>query len=278
MANEKKTSRKKFRVAVSGVTADGREINGDMLKAAATSYNPSVYGARVNIEHILSPLPGSEFSAMGDVVGLSTEDITDGPLAGRTALYAEIEPTARMMSLLNDGKKIYSSIELEPQSTITGGPYLRGLAMTDTPASLGTERLAFAAQQRMQLMTFNCQQGEVAMFTAAMESELIELTEHRQEEGTQWFNRVMGIIGRGRKADDASFSRIHEAVEGVATSQADIIDRFNVLETRHQQDSQKITLLTTELAALKEKLRTQDGDPQNRFTATGAASDQLADF
>ena len=36
MANEKKTSRKKFRVAVSGVTADGREINGDMLKAAAT--------------------------------------------------------------------------------------------------------------------------------------------------------------------------------------------------------------------------------------------------
>ncbi|EPV0877693.1 capsid scaffolding protein, partial [Escherichia coli] len=27
-----------------------------------------------------------------------------------------------------------------------------------------------------------------------------------------------------------------------------------------------------------EKLRTQDGDPQNRFTATGAASDQLADF
>lgn len=98
MANEKKTSRKKFRVAVSGVTADGREINGDMLKAAATSYNPSVYGARVNIEHILSPLPGSEFSAMGDVVGLSTEDITDGPLAGRTALYAEIEPTARMMS------------------------------------------------------------------------------------------------------------------------------------------------------------------------------------
>lgn len=92
-------------MAVSGVTADGREINGDMLKAAATSYNPSVYGARVNIEHILSPLPGSEFSAMGDVVGLSAEDITDGPLAGRTALYAEIEPTARMMSLLNDGKK-----------------------------------------------------------------------------------------------------------------------------------------------------------------------------
>ncbi len=62
------------------------------------------------------------------------------------------------------------------------------------------------------------------------------------------------------KRMDASFSRIQEALEGVATSQADIIDRFNVLETRHQQDRQKITSLTTELTALKEKLRTQDGE------------------
>ncbi|HFO3718930.1 TPA: GPO family capsid scaffolding protein, partial [Escherichia coli] len=128
------------------------------------------------------------------------------------------------------------------------------------------------------VMTFNSIQGEAPLISEAIESEIIEMAEQRQEEGTQWFNRVMGIIGRGRKADDASFSRIQEAVEGVATSQADIIDRFNVLETRHQQDRQKITSLTTELAALKEKLRTQDGDPQSRFTATGAASDQLADF
>ncbi|MDD8361986.1 DUF4761 family protein [Escherichia coli] len=165
-----------------------------------------------------------------------------------------------------------------PRNPFNGRAYLVGLAMTDTPASLGTERLKFTAQQRQAVMTFNSVQGEAPLISEAIESEIIEMAEQRQEEGTQWFNRVMGIIGRGRKADDASFSRIQEAVEGVATSQADIIDRFNVLETRHQQDRQKITSLTTELTALKEKLRTQDGDPQNRFTATGAASDQLADF
>ncbi|EGE0738535.1 phage capsid protein, partial [Escherichia coli] len=151
-----------------------------------------------------------------------------------------------------------------PQFSVNGRAYLVGLAMTDTPASLGTERLKFTAQQRQAVMTFNSVQGEAPLISEAIESEIIEMAEQRQEEGTQWFNRVMGIIGRGRKADDASFSRIQEAVEGVATSQADIIDRFNALETRHQQDSQKITSLTTELAALKEKLRTQDGDPQNR--------------
>ena len=278
MANEKKTSRKKFRVAVSGSTVDGREISPVHLREAAENFNPDVYAARVNVEHYLSPCPSSEFSAMGDVTALSTEDITEGPLAGRTALYAEIEPTERMKQLVADGKKIYSSIELHPQFSVNGRAYLVGLAMTDTPASLGTERLKFTAQQRQAVMTFNSVQGEAPLISEAIESEIIEMAEQRQEEGTQWFNRVMGIIGRGRKADDASFSRIQEAVEGVATSQADIIDRFNTLETRHQQDSQKITSLTTELAALKEKLRTQDGDPQNRFTATGAASDQLADF
>ena len=278
MANEKKTSRKKFRVAVSGSTVDGREISPVHLREAAENFNPDVYAARVNVEHYLSPCPSSEFSALGDVTALSTEDITEGPLAGRTALYAEIEPTERMKQLVADGKKIYSSIELHPQFSVNGRAYLVGLAMTDTPASLGTERLKFTAQQRQAVMTFNSVQGEAPLISEAIESEIIEMAEQRQEEGTQWFNRVMGIIGRGRKADDASFSRIQEAVEGVATSQADIIDRFNALETRHQQDSQKITSLTTELAALKEKLRTQDGDPQNRFTATGAASDQLADY
>ncbi|HFG2999012.1 TPA: GPO family capsid scaffolding protein, partial [Escherichia coli] len=259
-------------------TVDGREISPVHLREAAENFNPDVYAARVNVEHYLSPCPSSEFSAMGDVTALSTEDITEGPLAGRTALYAEIEPTERMKQLVADGKKIYSSIELHPQFSVNGRAYLVGLAMTDTPASLGTERLKFTAQQRQAVMTFNSVQGEAPLISEAIESEIIEMAEQRQEEGTQWFNRVMGIIGRGRKADDASFSRIQEAVEGVATSQADIIDRFNTLETRHQQDSQKITSLTTELTALKEKLRTQDGDPQNRFTATGAASDQLADF
>ncbi|EFK6385348.1 GPO family capsid scaffolding protein [Escherichia coli] len=278
MANEKKTSRKKFRVAVSGSTVDGREISPVHLREAAENFNPDVYAARVNVEHYLSPCPSSEFSAMGDVTALSTEDITEGPLTGRTALYAEIEPTERMKQLVADGKKIYSSIELHPQFSVNGRAYLVGLAMTDTPASLGTERLKFTAQQRQAVMTFNSVQGEAPLISEAIESEIIEMAEQRQEEGTQWFNRVMGIIGRGRKADDASFSRIQEAVEGVATSQADIIDRFNALETRHQQDSQKIMSLTTELTALKEKLRTQDGDPQNRFTATGTASDQLADF
>lgn len=115
MASAAKPARKKFRVAVSGATVDGREIRPEHLRDAAANYSPDVYGARVNVEHYLSPFPGSDFGAMGDVTALSAEDISEGPLAGRTALYAEIEPSERMKKLTEEGKKIYSSIELHPQ-------------------------------------------------------------------------------------------------------------------------------------------------------------------
>ncbi|WP_312715869.1 GPO family capsid scaffolding protein, partial [Escherichia coli] len=45
MANEKKTSRKKFRVAVSGSTVDGREISPVHLREAAENFDPDVYAA-----------------------------------------------------------------------------------------------------------------------------------------------------------------------------------------------------------------------------------------
>ncbi|ENC2501464.1 GPO family capsid scaffolding protein, partial [Escherichia coli] len=182
MASKNAPVRKKFRVAVSGTTIDGREISGLMLRQAAENYDPEVWGSRVNVEHMLSRMPSSEFSAVGDVISLSTEEIREGKLAGRTALYAEIEPTDRMTQMLNDGKKIYSSIELEPNIDAVGGPYVIGLAMTDTPASLGTERLKFAAQQRASIMQFNSRNGEPVMFTECMEAELAASVQDSTEE------------------------------------------------------------------------------------------------
>ncbi|HBB1452005.1 TPA: GPO family capsid scaffolding protein, partial [Escherichia coli] len=108
--------------------------------------------------------------------------------------------------------------------------------------------------------------------------EVIELTERRSEEGAQWLNRVMNMIGRGRRADDTRFSRIHDAVEGIASSHADLLDRFSALESRHQADRQKIATLSTELAELKNRLRGLDADQESRFTATGGQSRQLADY
>ncbi|EDN4031413.1 GPO family capsid scaffolding protein [Salmonella enterica] len=277
MGSANKPARKKFRVAVSGSTIDGREISGELLKAAAKNYDPTVYGARVNVEHIKSIFPNSELCAMGDVTALSAEDITEGPLAGRVALNAEIEPTDRMKKLTDEGKKIYSSIELYPDA-LDGKPYIMGLAMTDTPASLGTERLKFAAQQREQVMKFSNQHTEAPMFTEAMEAEIIELAEQRSEEGKQWFSRVMELIGKGRKSDSEQFSQVREAVEGVAQSHADLLDRFNDMSRQHDSDHKTIEKLSTELTTLRDQLVSQDGDTKDRFRATGGNAAEMPGF
>ncbi|CTQ16156.1 Capsid scaffolding [Klebsiella variicola] len=270
--------RKKFRVAVSGNTVDGREIQPQHLRDAAANYNLEVYAARVNIEHFLSPYPGSDFGAMGDVVALSAEDITEGPLAGRTGLYAEIEPSERMKQMTDKGQKVYSSIELHPQFALNGKAYMMGLAMTDTPASLGTERLKFAAQQRASVMAFNNQQAEAPMITEAIEAEVIELAAQHSDEGKQWFNRVMGILGKGQKTDDQRFSQVHQAVEAVAQSQVDLGEQFSTAEQERQQDKATIQKLTTDLAALRQQLEGTDGNFSQRPAAGGGANAQLADY
>ncbi|HBW3234672.1 MULTISPECIES: GPO family capsid scaffolding protein [Klebsiella/Raoultella group] len=270
--------RKKFRVAVSGNTVDGREIQPQHLRDAAANYNLNVYAARVNIEHFLSPYPGSDFGAMGDVTALSTEDITEGPLAGRTALYAEIDPSDRMVQMTDKGQKVYSSIELAPQFALNGKAYVVGLAMTDTPASLGTDRLKFAAQQRASVMAFNNQQGEPPMITEAIEAEVIELAAQRSDEGKQWFNRVMGILGKGQKTDDQRFGQVHQAVEAVAQSQVDLGEQFSTAEQERQQDKAAIQKLTTDLAALRQQLEGTDGNFSQRPAAGGGDSAQLADY
>ena len=270
--------RKKFRVAVSGNTVDGREIQPQHLRDPAANYNLEVYAARVNIEHILSPYPGSDFGAMGDVVALSAEDITEGPLAGRTGLYAEIEPSERMKQMTDKGQKVYSSIELHPQFALNGKAYMMGLAMTDTPASLGTERLKFAAQQRASVMAFNNQQVEAPMITEAIEAEVIELAAQRSDEGKQWFNRVMGILGKGQKTDDQRFGQVHQAVEAVAQSQVDLGEQFSAAEQERQQDKVAIQKLTTDLAALRQQLEGTDGNFSQRPAAGGGDSAQLADY
>jgi hypothetical protein len=67
-----------------------------------------------------------------------------GKTVKKLALNAEVEATDELVQLVGDKQKIYTSIEVAPNFANTGKAYLMGLAVTDTPASLGTEVLSFA--------------------------------------------------------------------------------------------------------------------------------------
>ncbi len=136
-----------FQVATEGATIDGRQIKREWIEQAAAHYDPKVYAARINIEHITSYLPDSVFRQYGDVLALRAEAVAAGPLQGRMALFAQIDPRPELINITNKlNQKLYSSIEVYENFAGTGHAYVTAIAVTDTPASLGTQRLKFNAQ------------------------------------------------------------------------------------------------------------------------------------
>ena len=156
---------KYFRIATEGATTDGREISRIWLTQMAANYDPARYGARVWVEHIRGIGPDSTFKAFGDVLALKVDKVEDGKLA----LFAQIDPTPDLVALNKARQKIYTSMEVDPDFAKSGEAYLVGLAVTDTPASLGTEMLQFAASAPANPLAAR-KQSPGNLFTAATET------------------------------------------------------------------------------------------------------------
>lgn len=261
---------KRFRIGVEGATTDGREIQREWLEQMAASYNPAVYTALINLEHIKSYLPDSTFNRYGKVTALFAEEITEGPLAGRMALYADVEPTESLVELVKKGQKLFTSMEVSPKFADTGKAYLVGLAATDDPASLGTEMLTFSASAAHNPLA-NRKQNPANLFTAAEET-VIEL-EEIQDDKPSLFARVTALFTKKEQSDDARFSDVHKAVELVATEQQSLSARTEKsLSEQEERLSELETALQEQQTAFNElvnKLSHEDSRQDYRQRATG---------
>lgn len=161
-----------FRVAVEGQTTDGRTIERQWIADAAATYNRQTYAARINMEHVRGITADAPFQAYGDVLSLKAEEI-ELELAGKTekklALFAELDVTDALVAMNKKRQKLYSSIEISPNFANSGKAYLVGLAVTDSPASLGTEMLQFAASQGDKNPLASRKLDKDNLFTAATE-------------------------------------------------------------------------------------------------------------
>jgi hypothetical protein len=273
----KKFRSKWTRIAVEGATTDGRKIERTWIEQMAAQYSPNTYGARINCEHIKWVLPGGEFGAYGDVVALEAEINGEKKLA----LFAQLEPNEALLALNKAGQKVYTSIEVQPEFADTGKAYLVGLAITDTPASLGTEALSFSAQHGT---LASRKKHKDNLFTAAEEAviEFEEVTEP-ENKALGLFNRVMEALGKSKDKsvkDDAQFSELTEAVEVLAIHAKEQGEAFTsertalaTLKTAHEQ-------LAGEFADLVKRLgATEDHRQQpTRPAATGGDGKQLTQF
>lgn len=276
---KKKFRSKWFRVAVEGATTDGRQIERQWLVDAAETYNPKTYGARVWLEHFRSLLADSPFKAYGDVLALRTEEV-DVAGVKKLALFAQIEPTDELVAMVNKAKqKIYTSIEISPKFADSGRAYLSGLAVTDTPASLGTEMLAFSAQNPDASPLKARKQHADNLFTAAEEAAIeFDEVEDKPSVGAALFAKVQELLKGKQDKDDSEFSAIGKAVEAIAEHVKQQSEQFAAdLAAASQQAQQFSAELRTqlqqakdELSELKAKLgNTEDHHQKKRPPVTG---------
>ncbi|MDF0732311.1 GPO family capsid scaffolding protein [Pseudomonas entomophila] len=278
----KKQRSKFFRVAVEGATTDGRTIERQWLVDAAETYNTNTYGARVWLEHYRSVLPDSPFKAYGDVVALKTEEIE---IAGKKklALFAQIDPTDELIAFNKARQKIYTSIEIRPKFADTGRAYLDGIAVTDTPASLGTEMLAFSAQHPDANPLRARKRDPENLFSEAIEIELqFEEIPDTENKAVGLFNRVLEALGKSKEKavkDDAQFTELTDAVEALANHAKDQGEAFNTVKKDHQDLAEKLTKLESELGELVERLGgTKDHSQQPRPVVTGGDGNALTAY
>lgn len=271
-----------FRIATEGATTDGRVIQRSWLEQMAKNYSPELYGARVNLEHFKGIMPDGPFKAYGDVVALKTEESN-----GKLRLLAQLDPTDDLITLSKKRQKVYCSMEIDPEFADTGECYLTGLAVTDSPASLGTEMLKFSASANVSPLADRKQKPE-NLFSEAIEFTL-ELEDEEKpaskasDEGKSLLSKVKLLLTKKSGSDDKRFEDISAAVEAVAESQRTALDALNALpDTPSSAEFAKLKTAHEELQNkfndLLKKLETEQDPKQTRRPhATGGSGEEVTD-
>ncbi|SFO51775.1 Phage capsid scaffolding protein (GPO) serine peptidase [Variovorax sp. OK605] len=273
---------KKFRVATEGATTDGRRIERSWIEQMSKNFDPKKYGARVWLEHMRGMYPDSAFKAYGDVLSVEARAVEDGKLA----LFAEISPLPDLVAMTTKEKqKIYTSIEVNPKFADTNEAYLVGLAVTDSPASLGTEVLSFAAQHPDANPFKSRKTSPDTLFSEALE---VTLEFEDDAPDTSLLDRVKTFgdtfkkkfAGFSKKTDDTVgelldvVEEMGEAMGDIAQRQsdgdrsaADLLKKFTALEAKYSDlDAKFKTIDTTEAGKHSQRPPATGGDPATQKT------------
>lgn len=216
-----------FRVAVSGKTVDGREITAEQIDQMANTYHPETYGARVNIEHIRGYMVDSEFKMYGDVIALKAEDVVINGQQ-RRGLYAQFAVSESLIEINQKAQKIYSSIEMIPNFAGTEKAYCIGLAVTDSPASLGTEALQFSKNFNVATFTTDALESELSFETDVDQKAEIDLQENF------FSNLVKNLFKKKSAFDRADLEQAFTQIaEEFGKHDAERLAQFSTLEEKY---------------------------------------------
>ena len=177
------------RVATSGPTVDGRVILPQELRDIAETYSTATYTASIWSEH------ERWYGAHGTVFAVRLIEDSEDLQPGQVALEAQLKPNQRLLYLNDQGEKLFTSIEVTPDFANTGKAYLTGLAVTDSPASLGTQELYFSRKT-----------GKPVHYAAAVPLGALKEEEPAGEMGKVFsmFSKLLKRFGIDEVPDDSS--------------------------------------------------------------------------
>ncbi|WP_429074374.1 GPO family capsid scaffolding protein [Aeromonas hydrophila] len=253
-------------IATEGTTVDGREITAAWLTDMAETYDPEYYTALIWPEH-------NRWANFGYVQELKT-DVVDGKLK----LFAILSPTRDLVYYNQVGQYQFCSIEPQEQFADLGRTYLRGLGVTDQPASTGTTHLKFkkkgesrliGTSEPLDLSTFKLPKHEkadglIAKFFSLLASHgetAIQPTPSQPEDeemNKEQFDQMLGALnGLGTKID--GFSAKLDAKPDPAQPSEPVIapaiedklgvttEQFNQLQTQLSELTAKIDKFSVEV-------------------------------
>lgn len=232
-------------IGVSGATADGREISAAELREMAETYDPEVYTAQINLEHFRFLFDDWK-SGYGDVRELKVEPWAKDP--SKTALLARFSVLPALQNIWDNGKKMFCSMEIQSNFAKSGKAYLVGVAITDSPASLGTTQNYSMVQSKLSDDMKLSEYGEWAMPEQFdYQDEEKPLTENVF---THLMKKYFGKTDNSEKQPEQSdvkqedYAQQIQQLQQANEDQAQLLDRllaeYNELKTSFNQFKQQV--------------------------------------
>ncbi len=235
-----------FKVATAGPTIDGREIKEEWIKDMAETYDMDEYTASIFKDH---------WSWNGNY-GQVTKVKAEKDSKGRLCLFTKLKPNKHLLALNEEGQKLFTSIRVVPDAAETGKAYLMHLAITDEPASLGTEQLSFSQNGEHSQIFANEGGIELEFDTKQTDEELAAEIKKRPNFLQRFFSKQTSPTQEDdpmTEAEKAEFKKLQDELGQFKT-------KLETLTENEQPEGDKPEDYAAEIEKLKGKIATLESE------------------
>ncbi|CDL87214.1 GPO family capsid scaffolding protein [Xenorhabdus cabanillasii] len=225
-------------IAMEGDTVDGRDMEPQWILDAAELYDPQLYTALIWPEHERWMGP------MGEVLAVKAERGEDGALR----LYAQLRPNHRLLDANRDGQLLFTSVEFTPGGNWrgTGKTYLQGLAVTSSPASVGTTRLQFNKRKKP---------SRTGSYKPLVIDEVKQIKESKMAKAKKGWRSFFNVE---EPEETPAETTGDDALQAIAEALAEMDKRMTAVESQLASTEQVVEEVQEDVETVKEVVDTED--------------------